>query len=612
MPIRLLFLLFLFLPSLGSAAALELNEGTPAVRLASQVEYLLPRAELDFAAASQATGWRPVQGSSLSLGRQPGAVWVRMELLNRSPLSDWRLLVEWPILDLVELRTLNPDSGNWGPLLRAGDHLPLSAWPAATRQPTFPLFLPTEETRWIYLRLHSEENLVAPMQLLTVDAFDRQELTQRTLLGLFFGAMLAVLLYNASLFLFTGSRSYIWYTIYLLAVVIYELALSGFGVLYLWPELGRPAALIYGTSAIWSFLAATVFVRRFLNIPHYGGWVLWSNNLLLGYWILALLLLVLRPQWLFWIGVNLVALLSCVVALAAAVSLWRRGNPSAPLFAAAWGFLILCTLVHVAALQGALPVNPLTLRIQTFGFFAEFILLSVALANRINSERAARIEAQNELISEREVRLASQQQLLDEQARANEELERRVIVRTSELQQSTRELAQVNAELMHLSNTDPLTQLANRRHCDQQLAQLAELDNEPLAVMVVDIDHFKRINDTYGHPFGDRCISAVAEVLRHNARRAGDLAARYGGEEFLVLLGGTDPEVAGICAERIRAEVAALELDASGTKERVTVSIGLACHDGHAKLQMQALIDAADKALYMAKEGGRNQVCRAG
>ncbi|MFG0381827.1 diguanylate cyclase [Pseudomonas sp. zbq_18] len=608
MPIRLLFLLFCLLPSLGSAAALELNEQSTALRLASQLEYLLPEQELDFAGASQAQGWQTVKGSSLSLGRQAGAVWVRLQVHNASAQSDWRLLVEWPILDLIELRTLESATGLWSPLQQAGDHLPLSAWPQATRQPTFPLLLPAGESRWIYLRLHSEENLVAPMQLLTKDAFDQQELTQRMLLGLFFGAMLAVLLYNASLFLFTGSQSYVWYTFYLLAVVVYELALSGFGIVYLWPELGRPAAMIYGFSAIWSFLAATIFVRSFLRIPHYGGWVLWANNLLLGYWLLAMLLLVLRPQWLHGFGVNLVALLSCVVAVATAISLWRRGNRSAPLFAVAWGFLIFCTLVHVAALQGALPVNPLTLRIQTLGFFAEFILLSVALAERINSERKARILAQGDLISEREARLASQQQLLEEQARANEELERRVLARTAELQQSTRELAQANAELTRLSNTDALTQLANRRHCDQQLAQQA---NEPLAVMVIDIDHFKRINDTYGHPFGDRCISAVAEVLRHSARRSGDLAARYGGEEFFLLLSGASCEAGMARAEQIRAEVEALTLQYRGIPVPLTISIGLACHDASGELHMQALIDAADKALYAAKGAGRNRVCRA-
>jgi diguanylate cyclase len=337
--------------------------------------------------------------------------------------------------------------------------------------------------------------------------------------------------------------------------------------------------------------------------------VLWANNLLLGYWALAIALLLVRPQWLTAIGTGPAALLSCLVALATAVSLWRRGNRSAPLFSLAWIFLIVGTAVHVAALQGVLPVNQLTLRMQTLGFFVEFILLSVALADRINSERSARIAAQTALIGEREARLASQEQLLVEQARLNEELERRVLARTAELQQSTRELAEANAELTRLSNTDALTQLANRRHCDQQLADQA---NTRLAVLLIDIDRFKRINDGYGHPFGDRCIAAVAKVLRGSARRAGDLAARYGGEEFLLVLADVDAEGARALAERIRAEVAALDLQHQGARVPLSVSIGLVHHDGQAALHVQALIDAADQALYAAKAAGRNQVCVAG
>ena len=607
---RLFSLLLCLLAALSCVAApLELTDDRPVVRPAPWLEYLLPGEELEFAEVARADGWRRLEGSSLSLGNQDGPVWVRLALHNRSARADWRLLVEWPILDRVELRLFDPVAASWGPLQVAGDHLPLSAWPEPGRQPLFPLQIGPGEGRWAYLRLHSGENIVAPMQVLTAEAYQSQELNQRVLLGLFFGAMLAVLLYNFSLYLFTRHLSYLWYSLYLLGVVVYELSLSGFGVLFLWPDLGRPAGLIYAFSALWSFFAASYFVRVFLRIPRYGGWVLWANNLLLGYWLLALVLLLVRPQWLMSIGTVPMAQFSCLVALATAVSLWRRGNRSAPLFSLAWIFLIVGTAVHVAALQGALPVNQLTLRMQTLGFFVEFILLSVALADRINSERSARIAAQTALIGEREARLASQEQLLAEQARLNEELERRVLVRTAELQQSTRELAEANSELTRLSNTDALTQLANRRHCDQQLARQ---DNTRLAVLVLDIDHFKRINDGYGHPFGDRCIAAVAKVLRAGARRVGDLAARYGGEEFLMMLVDVDLPGATAMAERIRAEVAALDLQHRGTRVALSVSIGLVYHDGQTPLHMQTLIDAADQALYAAKDSGRNRVCVAG
>lgn len=372
---RLPIFLLCLLGALSCAAApLQLTDEHPVVRPAPWLEYLLPGTELDFAEAARAEGWRGLGGDSLSLGYQDAPVWVRLPLRNASARDDWRLLVEWPILDRVELRLLDPASGRWGPLLQAGDHLPLSAWPEAGRQPLFPLAVAPGEERWVYLRLHSREGIVAPIQLITEDVYRTQEMDQRLVLGLFFGAMLAVLLYNFSLFLFTRHLSYLWYSLYLLGVVVYELSLSGFGVLFLWPELGRPAGLIYAFSALWSFFAATCFVRVFLRIPRYGGWVLWANNLLLGYWSLAMILLFLRPQWLVALGTPVAAILSCLLALATAVSLWRRGNRSALLFGLAWSLLVICTAVHIAALHGALPLNQFTLRSQTLGFFSEFIL----------------------------------------------------------------------------------------------------------------------------------------------------------------------------------------------------------------------------------------------
>jgi diguanylate cyclase len=321
--------------------------------------------------------------------------------------------------------------------------------------------------------------------------------------------------------------------------------------------------------------------------------------------VVALLLTLVQPDWLYWIGINQVALASCILALVVAIAAWRRGNASAPMFILAWSFLIVCTFIHVAALEGLLPINQVTLRMQTLGFFAEFILLSIALADRLNRERAARVEAQHSLLEAREQALATQQQSLEVQRRTNEELEHRVQERTSALQRTKQDLEQANSELTRISHTDALTQLANRRYCDQQLAHL----NDPaLAVLMIDIDHFKRINDTYGHPFGDSCISAVAQVLKQATRRSADLAARYGGEEFVVLLLDSNPKDAFELAEQIRLAVAAITLEAGEQRVQLTVSIGVACNSLERPLDVQALLSAADRALYAAKQGGRNQV----
>ncbi|PAV48270.1 GGDEF domain-containing protein [Pseudomonas sp. HAR-UPW-AIA-41] len=599
---RLLLLSCLLLSSLCCrAAALELREGQGPLRLAGQLEYLIPQQPLDVSDVARATGWRSGQGSALNLGRQAGPVWVRLALFNASQTDDWQLEVDWPVLDRVELRLYDPQRQQWGAPMVAGDHLPLSQWPLPARQPTFPLQLPAQELRWVYLQVQSSESLLLPIQLLSARDRAQQELQQSILLALFFGAMLAILLYNASLYLFTRKPDYIWYNLYLIGVVVYELCLSGFGPFYLWPELGRTGGLIYAGSAIWSFLAATLFIRTFLRIPRYGGWPLWFSNGLLAYWGLALIVVLINPRWLSVMGLNLMALLSCLLGLAIGFSLWRRGNQSAPLFMLAWLSLIVFTFIHVAAIEGLLPVNILTLRIQTLGFFTEFILLSVALADRINRERAARIEAQQALLEERESSLAAQRGI-------NEELDRRVHERTEALQQAREELEEANAELLRLSFTDSLTRLSNRRHVE---AQLALLDGGHLSVLMLDIDYFKRINDSYGHPFGDRCIAAVGEVLRDQVRRNGDLAARYGGEEFIVLLRGCPLEAALMIAERIRGQVEHLVLEFEGQPVPLTISLGVA-HGRGDQDRIRELIAAADAALYQAKQEGRNRVAVAG
>ncbi len=179
--------------------------------------------------------------------------------------------------------------------------------------------------------------------------------------------------------------------------------------------------------------------------------------------------------------------------------------------------------------------------------------------------------------------------------------------------QQTEELRQANEHLSRLSFADALTGLANRRRLDEVLAtewRRALRMQTPLAVVIADIDAFKAYNDTLGHPAGDACLVAVAEVIRQAAHRASDFAARYGGEEFILLLPGADVEAAGAFAEVLRqaCEARALPHPASGVGPVVTLSLGVAACVPTAGTSAAALVAAADAALYRAKEEGRNRV----
>ncbi len=177
-----------------------------------------------------------------------------------------------------------------------------------------------------------------------------------------------------------------------------------------------------------------------------------------------------------------------------------------------------------------------------------------------------------------------------------------------ELVSLQRELEQKNVELEATSTTDALTGLRNRRYLDEALVlefKRSVRQGTPLSIVMADIDHFKNLNDTYGHPGGDEVLRAVSDALRQNLRET-DVAGRFGGEEFMVVLGAS-VDGAEIFAERWRQQVEALEVRLEGGSTGVTLSLGIAGR-GAATVDPQSLVARADEALYDAKHRGRNCV----
>lgn len=196
--------------------------------------------------------------------------------------------------------------------------------------------------------------------------------------------------------------------------------------------------------------------------------------------------------------------------------------------------------------------------------------------------------------------------------RLKREIDRRA-ARERELVEVTQELEAANNRLQQISLTDSLTGLANRRHFDQVLERewhRASRNHSPLALILVDVDHFKRFNDTYGHQEGDSCLASVAQALGECANRSSDLAARYGGEEFALILPHTDGAGAYAVGEHLLSNVAACAIPhgASSVGPIVSVSAGVASMVPCDDLSASALIAAADQALYQAKKTGRARV----
>lgn len=179
-----------------------------------------------------------------------------------------------------------------------------------------------------------------------------------------------------------------------------------------------------------------------------------------------------------------------------------------------------------------------------------------------------------------------------------------------EIRRFAAELALTNRRLQEAALLDALTGIPNRRYAMDRIQQewsAAERSGRPLACMLIDVDHFKQINDTYGHDAGDLVLQRVAETLKHTARTQ-DVICRIGGEEFLVVCPDTDASAAAQCAERLRHAVGALRIAVGNTSLHLTISIGVAAmHAGMAS--PDSMIKASDQAVYAAKQAGRNRTC---
>ena len=254
------------------------------------------------------------------------------------------------------------------------------------------------------------------------------------------------------------------------------------------------------------------------------------------------------------------------------------------------------------------------------GWIAVAALTLVALVGIFHLWRTnARISQRTQVL---ETELDERRRIEAELEAVRAELEQRVQERTQSLEARNRELSELrltlemaNQRLRRLVTVDALTGVANRRHFDRSLERelrRSRRDVQPLSLVFLDLDEFKRFNDTYGHSRGDEILRSVARTLNETFRRAGDFVARYGGEELAIVLPGLDARRAALYAERLRRRIwqEAIPFDVS-ENGRVTISAGVATVAPPVVATPDELLRAADKALYRAKCLGRNQIASA-
>jgi diguanylate cyclase (GGDEF)-like protein len=304
------------------------------------------------------------------------------------------------------------------------------------------------------------------------------------------------------------------------------------------------------------------------------------------------------------------------VATAGGVYCLLKGHPGARYFLLAWTLLLVAVAVMAMRNMGWLPTTTLTNYSMQIGSSLEMLLLSFALADRINVMRRKKDAATHEA-------LVAKQAMVDALRRSEQDLERRVAERTHELEQTNQQLRLKERELEHLARHDALTGLPNRNVLEERIEQvIARIDRHgrTAAVLLVDVDEFKRANDLYGHAVGDLLLVAAAQRLKQCVRET-DMVTRFGGDEFVIVLNelnvdkAKSEQQAKIVAEKICSTLCKpymLKIQHKGEAETVvehhcSSSIGVTLFVNHVP-SAEDVLKRGDMAMYQAKEAGGNQI----
>ena len=552
------------------------------------------------AAPENAPRFTPLHEEPINFGLTESAYWLRIAV--PAGATGQLLEVATPYLDLLDFHRPSPQGGY--ELVATGDHRSFATREINFRHPVFRLapHPPTDGVH--YLRVKSAGALQVPLRVWAEEEFHLAASHEHLLFGLFYGLILVMILYNLFLYLGIRDRAYLWYVVYVAAFGLFMFARNGFAFQWMWPSsawLGNNSHYLLITCAI---VAAVQFTRQFLDtaartprldtalrIAAALGIVVVSATL--AGWQRAAVLLV-QAHSLVAVGLGIVA----------AVLVWRSGYAPARFYIIAFGALMASSIFSVARNLGLFPTNFLSTYGVQIGSAAEIVLLALGLADRINTLKREKEFAQAEALQSQQLAFATLQ-------RHEQELERRVQLRTEELARANELLLQREQALEHMAHHDALTGLANRALLEDRLTQAlarARRNQTQVAVLLVDLDRFKAINDTHGHEHGDALLLAVATRLRA-AVRDRDTVARLGGDEFVILIEETRD--AADC-DRVAEKLLRAIVEPVPFREvtlRCSASIGAAIFpaDGEDPATLQR---RADEAMYAAKHAGRNSYRR--
>ena len=536
--------------------------------------------------------------NQFALGYKSGAAWFKITIHNQSHKDQFILYFTelfWTTLDLYTY-----DEEQWT-ILKNGLSAPLSTRYIQDVNPSFPIQLSPQATATYYIRGTTVSSHIGEFQLLTYNEFYRPgRIKTPDAFNIYSGILFFVMLLTSLLYLVMRERLYLYYTAYVCVFIIWVSTQSG---LYLYMGMpGWPEAL-HSIGALFVFFLV-LFSKELLKLKQYAPLIdkLFNFSAVIIFICSVSIALKIPYINLFF---NIFSSLFFTLLLMAAIKAWTHNYfTGARYYLMALVIYMPTMALMTLTYNGLIPNSDPTRYAFAVGSFIEILFFSFILANRFIEIKSQRLLIQKEL---QQQKAGHAQHLTSEVAMRTHDLNDA----NKRLLQQTRELEEAKKLLSIEASTDTLSTLKNRRYFLKEATvffnQAKEL-NQPISLLMIDIDRFKGINDNFGHAIGDKAIIACAQSFKTHTR-CSDIVSRYGGEEFVIMTPDSTLNAALELAENIRKDIESHPICSIDERSIfLTISIGVTQIDTHNDNTIEDTLKRADKALYMAKNKGRNKV----
>jgi len=525
--------------------------------------------------------------SAGSSGIQPGTFWSHFALRNNSNQSI-KLHVEYVDHQLLGLQAYSRQLDTVDPYRQLADlsiYAPFDSRQVEHNRFVFEISIPALSTQELMVKFDSGElGVVFPsMRIWSPQNLQKNSKGEVSLLSFLFGGYFLMALFALVGAITVKEKLLYFYSLYCASKILVWGTVLGYTHQYLlrgdfhWGYASLSSAV--------AILTGLIFARIFLETRRYTPRLDYLLKLMMANGGFLLLCVLLEFKALSQFSMT-IALLCYPLVVPIALVRWCQGNSAAAVFAIGWTTLVLGLVVQAMRDLGFVVHNPVNYYWPPVASFVEILAIMAAIGLMVQRLRTQKEQAEKKYLQQLEVSKA--------------DLEHLVQLRTQEL-----ETAKAHAELE--ARTDPLTGIYNRRSFFEEsglLLKLAQRKHIPLGLLMLDIDHFKSINDIHGHLIGDQALCATARVIAEHVRDV-DVFGRIGGEEFALLVSADAAGTVKI-ARRIHRGIARIDINSAQGAVRFTASIGVACLNG--EIDILELLQQADSALYQAKRTGRNRI----